>query len=141
MGSRVGTIRMLLPFAATAMLAGCGLSANDPNLFLQPQAVTGPCTVHKFFLLSQTAVHTELTIDPIGQACTFTVVNANFQAFPTASLITERPAHGVAQAGFASGGRSPIFAYTPQPGYHGPDRFTATIEPNDYAIAVAVTVR
>ena len=133
----IGT-RFALPLA----LAGCaGLSANDPNLFLQPQTVSGPCTVKKFFLLSQTAVHTDMAVNGGGQACTFTVINPNLQAFPTASLITAQPAHGRAETGLGNGGRSPVVAYTPQPGYHGPDRFTVTIEPDDHAVAVAVTVR
>jgi len=131
----------VLAIALPLTTASCaGLERNVQGA-LQPQTVRGPCQVKKFFLLSQTAVHTDMTVDNTGQACTFTVLNANVQAFPTASLITEQPAHGRAAAGLTNGGRSPIISYTPQPGYSGTDRFTATIEPNDHAIAVAVTVK
>ena len=122
-------------------VAGCGISANDPNAFVQPQATNGPCTVKKFFLLSQTAVHTDMAINGAGQSCTFTVISPDAQAFPTASLLTRPAEHGRAQAGFANGGRSALITYTPQPGYRGADRFTVTIEPNDHAIEVAVTVQ
>ncbi len=138
------TLVLALPLLAAACAGGADLARNDQGT-LQPQAVRGPCDVAKFFLLSQTAVHTTMTVDPAGPgagaSCSFVVLNPDLQAFPTASLITEPPAHGRAEAGFANGGRSPVVAYTPQPGYHGADRFTATIEPNDHAIAVAVTVR
>ncbi len=129
--------------AATGLLllAGCaGLDRNDQGP-LQPQNVRGPCDVKKFFLLSQTAVHTEMSVANSGQACEFIVLDPNLQAFPTDALITVNPEHGRALAGFANSGRSPAVSYLPQPGYVGPDRFTVTIEPNDHAIAVAVTVR
>ena len=139
------TWRRALVFALPLAAAGCGISATDPNAFIQPQAVNGPCTVKKFFLLSQTAVHTDMTIsgpgNGAGQSCTFTVISPDVQAFPTASLITRPAEHGRAQAGFANGGNSAAVSYTPQPGYRGPDRFTLTIEPNDHAIEVAVNVQ
>jgi hypothetical protein len=137
---RRGRMFHALAVALPLTAAGCsGLPSNDQGA-LQPQTVRGPCQVKKFFLLSQTAVHTDMTVDNAGQPCTFTVLNPDLQAFPTASLITEQPAHGRAESGLTNGGRSPIVSYTPQPGYSGTDRFTVTIEPNDHAIAVAVTV-
>jgi len=131
------TLAITLPLATAAC---AGLERNDQGV-LQPQTVRGPCQVKKFFLLSQTAVHTDMTVDGAGQACTFTVLNPNLQVFPTASLITEQPAHGRATAGLTNGGRSPIVSYTPQPGYSGTDRFAVTIEPNNHTILVAVTVK
>lgn len=139
--SRHQRLLRVLAIALPLATAGCaGLERNDQGA-LQPQTVRGPCQVKKFFLLSQTAVHTDMTVDNAGQPCTFTVLNPVLQAFPTASLITEQPAHGRAEAGLTNGGRSPIVSYTPQPGYSGTDRFTVTIEPNNHAIAVAVTVK
>ena len=127
--------------AALLCLAGCAaLNADSPGR-LQPQAVSGPCEVKKFFLLSQTAVHTDMTVASAGQACTFTVLNPNLQAFPTAVLVTEPALHGHVTAGLTNGGRSPVVSYVAQPGYRGSDRFTVTIEPNDHAVAVAVTVQ
>ena len=130
-----------LILAALAPLMGC--AALDPNGQgrLQPQAVSGPCQVKKFFLLGLTTVHTDMTVAGSGQACTFTVLNPDLQAFPTAVLVTQPALHGRAEAGLTNGGRSPIVSYAPQPGYTGTDRFTITIEPNDHGIAVAVTVR
>ena len=120
------------------MMAGCaGLGRDDPGR-LQPQTVSGPCDVKKFFLLARTAVHTDMTLHNTGEACTFTAINPNLQAFPTAVLVTGLPVHGQVTAGLTNGGRSAIVAYKPQPGYQGEDRFTITIEPDDHAIAVAV---
>ena len=136
-----GRLAATTAVAGILAMAGCaGLDRNDQGR-LQPQTVRGPCDVTKFFLLSQTAVHTEMTVASSGQACEFTVLDPNLQAFPSGTLVTVNPEHGRAQVGFANGGRSPAIAYTPQPGYVGADRFTVTIEPNDHAIAVAVSVR
>ena len=120
---------------------GCAQIASNTQGPLQPQAQTGPCQVGRFFLLAQTAVHTTLAISPSGQACSFVVINPDLQAFPTASIITRPPEHGQATTGIVNGGVSVGVSYAPQPNYTGPDRFTVTIEPNDHAIDVAVTVR
>ncbi len=138
------------PLIATILLTatGCapltpsgeaGLARRDQGR-LQPQSVDGPCQVDKFFLLGFTAVHTAMTVSRGAPGCTFTVLDPNLQAFPTAVLVTTTPSHGTAQAGLTEGGRQAVVRYTPQPGYAGPDRFTVTIEPSDHAIAVAVTV-
>ena len=130
-----------LTLAAALLLAGCaGLDRNDQGR-LQPQTVSGPCQVKKFFLLALTAVHTDMVVDGGGQACPFTVLDPNLQAFATAVIPTVPAQHGQVLVGAANGGRSPVISYVPQPGYHGADRFTVTIEPNDHAIAVAVTVK
>ena len=136
-----GRVRhLLLPLAFAAALEGCGvLNPNAPNVFVQPQTVSGPCTVKKFFLLSQTAVHAEMNITGPG-TCSFVAISPDIQAFPTASLLTRQAEHGQASTGLVNGGRSAGVSYTPQPGFHGMDRFTVTIESNDYAIEVAVTV-
>ncbi len=138
----LGSIKVMAGVLAGLLaLSGCaGLDRNDQGR-LQPQSVRGPCDVKKFFLLSQTAVHTQMSVANSGQACEFVVLDPNLQVFPTDALITVNPEHGRAQAGFANGGRSPAISYAPQPGYVGLDRFTVTIEPDDHAIAVAVTVR
>lgn len=130
-----------LVIALPLTTANCAGFDRDDQGKLQPQTVRGPCQVKKFFLLSTTTVHTDMTVDDAGQACTFTVLNPNLQAFPSATLVTEQPAHGRATAGLTNGGRSRIVSYTPQSGYSGTDRFTVTIEPNAHSIAVAVTVK
>ena len=131
-GVRAAVIALAM---ATSGCAGLDRADQGP---LQPQTVEGPCQVKKFFLLRNTAVHTEMMVNRGGGTCAFTVINPDLQVFPSASLVTEPPAHGRATAGLTNGGRSPLITYTPQPGYVGSDRFTVTIEPNDHAIAVAV---
>ena len=123
------------------VLASCAGLPPSQSFLIQPQGVAGPCTVKNFFILSLTAVHTEMTVGNTGQGCTFAVFNPAQQVFVSAALITEGPAHGVAQAGVAAGGLQGLATYTPQPGYAGPDRFTVTFEPNDRAVRVAVTVQ
>lgn len=130
-----------LAIALPLTAASCAGLDRDGQGALQPQTVRGPCQVKKFFLLGLTTVPTGMMVDNTGEACTFTVLNPNLQAFPSASLVTDPPAHGRATAGLTNGGRSPIVSYTPQPGYSGTDRFTVTIETNAHSIAVAVTVR
>lgn len=128
---------VLVPLACASCAAPVG-SSQGP---LQPQAVSGPCQVKKFFLLGTTTVHTEMVVGNTGQACTFTMLDAAYQLFPAAALVTSQPAHGRATAAVVSSGLQVAVAYTPRPGYAGPDQFTVTIEPNDHAVAVAVTVQ
>ena len=122
------------------LLAGLaiGLAAFGPT---QPQTVTGPCRVKSFFIVALGTSNTRMTVDSAAQACQFTLFNPDLQLFQTAALITEPPRHGQASAALVDGGRMAAISYTPQPGYAGPDRFTATIEPNNKAVIVAVTVR
>ncbi len=127
------TGRCLLLLAAAA-----GLAAAGPT---QPQTVTGPCHVKDFFIVSFGTSNTDMTVDGNGQACEFTLFNPALDRFQNAALITERPAHGHAEAGLILGGTSAAVSYTPEPGYVGPDKFTATIEPSDKAVIVTVVVR
>lgn len=120
------------------LLASCtGLDRNDQGV-LQPQTVSGPCTVGKFYLLALTAVHTDMQA-AAGEACTFSILNPALNAVPTAALVTARPAHGTATAALTGGGQV-VASYTAAPGYSGTDAFTITIEPNDHAVAVRVRV-
>lgn len=131
----------LAALAACLATASCaGLARNDRGV-LQPQTVSGPCQVKKFFILGLTTVHTEMSIANTGQACTFTVFNPDQQIFTDAALVTTQPAHGQATAGRVFAGFQATVSYTPQPGYAGPDRFAVTIEPSDRGITVAVTVQ
>lgn len=121
--------------------ASCGdLSRNDQGI-LQPQTVRGPCDVKKFFLLSLRSVPTTLTIANTGEACRFTLLDANLQIALTAALVTGPAAHGRATADLITAGRQAEISYTPQPGYTGPDEFSITLEPRAVGITVAVTVR
>lgn len=123
--------RLALP--ALAVL----LAAAGPT---QPQTVTGPCHVKDFFIVSFGTSNTEMTIVSGPQACQFTLFNPALDRFQTAALITNLPSHGHAEAGLILGGVSAAVSYTPEPGYVGTDRFTATIEPSDKAVIVHVTV-
>lgn len=121
--------------------ASCGdLSRNDQGI-LQPQTVRGPCDVKKFFLLELRSVPTTLTIANTGQACSFTILDANLQIVLTAALVTGPAAHGRATADLITAGRQAEISYTPQPGYTGPDQFSITLEPRALGITVAVTVQ
>ena len=127
--------------AAPLSLAACaGLDRNDQGN-LQPQSVTGPCEVRKFFIMNFTSARTELTVAANGQACTFTIFNPALQLITTAALITAPPSHGHAEAGLVLAGRSAAVSYTPQPGYTGPDSFSVTLEPNARGAIFGVTVR
>ena len=128
-----------MALALPLLAAGCAGLDRDDQGALQPQTVRGPCTVKKFFLLSRTAVHTDMVVSGAGQDCTITLINPDLQVFPTASLVTVPPLHGRATAGLTNTGRSAIISYAPEPGYRGADRFTVTIEPEDHAVAFAVT--
>ncbi len=132
----------ILALTAPLLAASCaGLQPDSPGA-LQPQAIQGSCTVKKFYLLNLTAVHTDMAVRNDGLPCSFTILNPNLQIVTTAALVTEPAAHG--QAGASTGGygvRQALASYTPQRGYAGPDHFTVTLEPNDRAISVAVTVQ
>ena len=125
---------LALPLA-TASCAG--LDRVDQGT-LQPQTVSGPCQVKKFFLVNFTAVPTDLTATAGGPACSFTLINPDLQIFNTAALVTEQPSHGQATAGLLRGGVQAGVSYTPAPGYTGKDSFTVTLEPSDRAIRLTV---
>ncbi len=128
---------LLVPLA----LASCAdLARNDQGL-LQPQAVAGPCQVKKFYVLTFTAVHTQMTVGNVGQACSFTIFNPDLQIVLTNGLVTSQPSHGSATVNLPALGRQAAVSYTPQPGYSGPDQFSITLEPHDVAVSVAVTVQ
>ena len=134
---RLGWLALALPLA----LASCaGLDRVDQGR-LQPQTVSGPCQVKKFFLVPLTAEPTDLAIQNLGQACSFTLVNPDLQIFNTAALVTEPASHGLATAGLLLGGVQAGVSYVPQPGYTGPDSFSVTVEPADRAVRVHVTVQ
>lgn len=121
--------------------ASCtGLARNDQGV-LQPQTVSGPCQVKKFFLLGLRSVPTEMTVGNIGQACTFTLLNAALQIPLNAALVTGQPAHGRATADLITGRRQAEVSYFPQPGYAGPDSFSVTLQPNAVGVTVNVTVQ
>ena len=126
---------------APLLCASCAGLARDDQGNLQPQTVRGPCTVKKFFILSQTAVHTDMVVGNVGEACSFTIFNPDLQVVVNAALVTGQPSHGRATAERISGARQAEVSYTPQPGYTGPDQFSITLEPNDLAVVVAVTVQ
>ena len=131
------TLLLLTPL----ICASCaGLARNDQGP-LQPQTVSGPCQVKKFFILSQTSVHTDMTVGNTGQACSFTLFNPALQVVINAALVTTQPAHGRATAERISGARQVAVSYAPQPGYAGPDRFAITMEPNDLGVTFDVSVQ
>ena len=135
-----GRLRRILPLVSLLAASCAGLDRNDQGN-LQPQTVRGPCQVKKFFLLSLTSVHTDMTVGNVGRACTFTVLNPDLQVVINAALVTGQASHGRAGVGLAYGNRQAVVSYTPQPGYIGADRFSVTLEPNALGITVDVTVQ
>jgi len=126
--------------AALFSTSCANLARNDQGR-LQPQTVSGPCQVKKFFILGTTSVRTEMTVGNTGQACSFTLFNPDLQIVLSAALVTGQPAHGRATAELITAGRQAAVSYTPQPGYTGSDHFSVTLEPNDLGITLAVTVQ
>lgn len=125
---------LLVPLLA----ASCaGLDRVDQGN-LQPQTVSGPCDVKKFFLLAFRSVPVELTSRGGGQACTFTLLNPDLQIVLTGALITRLPAHGQASAVLTTGNRQAAITYLPQPGYTGPDTFSVTLEPSAIGMTISV---
>ncbi len=123
---RLRPLALVLPLLA----AGCaGLDRTDQGV-LQPQTVSGPCHVKKFFLVGVSTTHTNMQVD-----------NPDIQAVLDGALVTGRPAHGQVVAGLINQGRSATIAYAPQPGFSGADRFSVAIEPGDHDIDFAVTVQ
>ena len=137
----VPRFRLMLSLGLALMLMSCGgdLSRSDPGR-LQPQTVSGPCDVKKFFLVALTTIHTDMTVASGAGACTMTLINPNLQVFNTAALVTTLPLHGQATAGLVLSGTQVAVSYTPQPGYSGTDSFAITIEPADRGVTFAVTV-
>lgn len=125
---------------ATPLLVSCVGPNAEAQGPLQPQAVSGPCEVKKFFFLSLRSVPTDMTIRNTGEACRFVLVNYATQSIVNAALITGNAAHGRATAERISGNFQAAVTYTPQPGYAGPDQFSVTLEPNAVGITVNVTV-
>ena len=131
----------LLAVALPLLAASCGgnLSRNDQGT-LQPQTVSGPCDVKKFFLVALTTIHTEMEVAPDAGACMMTLINPNLQIFNTAALVTSPPSHGQATAGLLRSGTQVAVSYTPQPGFTGTDSFAITIESADRGVTFAVRV-
>jgi len=134
---RLRLLALLVPLAAGSC-AGLDRNSQGP---LQPQTVSGPCQVKKFFILSQTTVRTSMTVGNAGQACSFTIFNPNLQVVLSAALVTAQPAHGHATAEVINFRRQAAVSYTPQPGYTGPDQFSVTLQPNYLGMAFSVTVQ
>ena len=137
--TRMGRRAALL--LAPLCCASCaGLAANDQGV-LQPQAVSGPCQVKKFFILRLTSVHADMTVGNAGQACSLTLFNPDLQIVLNAALVTSQPTHGRATAELITAGRQAAVSYAPQPGYTGTDSFSVTFEPNAIGITFSVTVQ
>ena len=125
---------------ALPLLSSCAALESNNQGPLQPQAVSGPCDVKKFFFLGLRAVPVEMTVANTGQACTFVLINPALNAVVNAALLTVPAQHGQAQSGVTSGARQAVVSYVPAPGYVGHDTFTVTLEPNAVGMTVGVTV-
>ena len=136
-------LKRLRPLALliASLPAACAALSQNGQGPLQPQSVSGPCQVKKFFILGLRTVPTDMTIGNVGQACSFTLFNPNVQLVLSAALVTTPPAHGRAAAALVSGGRQVEVSYAPQAGYAGPDSFSVLIEPNALGVTVNVTVQ
>lgn len=137
---RMGRSAIVLLLAPLCCASCAGLASNDQGP-LQPQAVSGPCQVKKFFILGLTSTPTEMTVGNTGQACSLTLLNADLQIALNSALVTGQPAHGRATAALITGRRQAAVSYTPQPRYTGPDRFSITLEPNALGVTFNVTVQ
>ena len=135
-------IRSVVAVSALALvgLNSCGPLPEYSQGPLQPQAVSGPCDVKKFYLLSVRSVPTDLTIRNTGETCTITLVNPALNAVINAALVTGQTAHGRATSGLTLGARQAVITYVPQPGYAGADKFAVTLEPNAVGITFNVMV-
>ena len=131
----------ILALLALLCCASCaGLAGNDQGV-LQPQTVSGPCQVKKFFILRLTSTPTEMAVGNTGQACSLMLLNADLQIALNAALVTSQPEHGRATAALITGRREAAVSYVPLPGYNGPDRFGITLEPNAIGVTFNVTVQ
>lgn len=139
-GTGLRRLRRLILLAPLLVASCAGLDGNGQGP-LQPQTVSGPCGVKKFFILGLTSVRTEMTVGNVGQACRFTIFNPDLQIVLSAALVTAQPAHGRATAVLTSLGQQAAVSYTPQPGYAGLDQFSVTLEPHDLGVTLAVTVQ
>ena len=133
--------RNLAALVAVITVAGCGDLSRIDRGNLQPQTVAGACEVKKFFIVSFQAQSTDMTVSNAGQGCTFTIFNPDLQIVTNAALITSPALHGQATAGLVDEARQASVSYRPQAGYAGPDQFSVTLEPNDRAVRVHVTVQ
>lgn len=131
----------LLAISALLIPGACtGLDGDSPGLFLQPQTVEGPCRVERFFLLRLRSVPATMVVENTGEPCVFTLLNLNLQAVLTAALVTGQPAYGRAEVARIVANRRAAVAYTPAPGYAGPDQFSITLQPRATGVTVNVTV-
>lgn len=139
---QAGSVRagLVLAGLVSVGLSSCGPLPEYSQGPLQPQAVSGPCEVKKFFLLSLRSVPTELTVRNTGEACRIVLVNPALNAVINAALLTGQPAHGVATSGLITGNRQAVVTYVPAPGYAGADKFDVTLQPNAVGITFNVVV-
>ncbi len=131
--------------------ASCAPPGSDPTVgqrlarrdqgVLQPQQITGPCGVIKFFITAQSSTNTGMLVGNLGTPCDFTIFNPALNLTLNAAYVTGQPAHGSASTELANGRRQVAVSYLPTPGYIGHDAFSVTIEPDDYAVRVNVTVQ
>ena len=122
------------------LLAACADAGTYSQGRLQPQSVSGPCQIKRFFFLGLRSVPTTMTVANTGQACSFVVINPALNAVVNAALLTGAPSHGQALPEVTNGRRQVAVSYTPVPGYAGPDRFDGTLEPGAVGITVNVVV-
>jgi hypothetical protein len=130
-------VAILIPLVCAACTNPGGATQGTA----QPQSISGPCTVERFFIEPYSTSNTHMVVNGTAQTCRFTLFNPDLQLVQNAALLTENPTHGRAEVAVANGDRSVAISYTPAPGYIGPDRFTATIEPGDKTVRVSVTAR
>jgi hypothetical protein len=135
---RARTVAALL---APLLAAGCAAMSNNTQGPLEPQSVAGPCQVERFFTLGQRSVPVRMSVANTGQACSFTMFNPALNLTLNAAFVTGPAARGTAAADLANGRRQVAVAYTPAPGYAGPDRFSVTWEPGGSGVTVDVTVQ
>ncbi len=127
---------LLLP-----LLAACAAAENNMQGPTQPQSLSGPCTVKRFFLLGFRSVPAQMVVAGTGQACTLTLINPALNVVVDAALLTGAARHGTATVELIGGARQVAVSYLPQPGYAGPDKFDITLEPGAVGVTFDVVVQ
>ena len=112
-----------------------------PNPYVQPQAVTGPCSVKSFFLVSFRETPTNMTVENTGQVCAISMFNADLGAVQDAAFLSLQPKHGQAWTKIFGGDRGTVVVfYQPTKSYVGLDSFDITFEPEARDVLFHVVV-
>jgi len=112
-----------------------------PNPYVQPQAVSGPCSIEPFFIVTFREIPTNMAVKNTGQMCAISMFNPDLGAVQDAAFLSLRPVHGQAWTQIFGGDRGMVIVfYKPTPAYFGPDLFDITFEPGARDVLFHVVV-